>query len=57
MLNYARGHTGLSLALLVHHDDASREYAYDGGAEKALQLAPKEGWVVVSMKNDWKKIF
>ena len=44
-------------ALLVHHDDAEREYAYDGGTEKALQLAAKEGWVVVSMKNDWKTVF
>ena len=41
MLKYARGHKGLSLALLVHHDDAEREYAYDEGTEKALQLAPK----------------
>jgi len=39
------------------HDDAEREYAYDGGTEKALQLSPSAGWVVVSMKNDWKKVF
>jgi len=57
MLKYAKGHKALSLALLVHHDDAEREYAYDGGTEKALQLAPQAGWVVVSMKNDWKKVF
>ena len=57
MLQYARGHKGLTLALLVHHDDAEREYAYDGGTEKALQLAPQGGWVVVSMKNDWKTVF
>ena len=31
-----------SLQLLVHHDDAEREYAYDGGTEKALQLAAQE---------------
>ena len=41
MLKYAAGHEGLTLALLVHHDDAEREYAYDGGTEKALQLARK----------------
>ncbi len=46
-----------TLALLVHHDDADRVYAYDGGAEKALQLAPSSGWVVVSMKNDFKQMF
>jgi len=57
MLKYAKGHEGLSLALLLHHDDAGREYAYDGGTEKALQLASSAGWVVVSMKNDWNRVF
>ncbi len=57
MLKYAKGHTGSALGLLVHHDDAEREYAYDGGAEKALQLASKESWIVVSMKHDWKTVF
>jgi phosphoglycolate phosphatase-like HAD superfamily hydrolase len=57
MLQYARGHKGLSLALLVHHDDAEREYAYDDGTEKALELAPQAGWVEVSMMNDWKTVF
>ncbi len=40
MLKYA----GSGLRLLVHHDDAEREYAYDGGSEKALQLAAQDGW-------------
>lgn len=57
MLKYASGHSGLSLSMLVHHDDPEREYAYNDGAEKALQLALKEGWLVVSMKNDWKTVF
>ena len=57
MLKYAAGHPGLNLSLLVHHDDAEREYAYDGGAEQALELAAKEGWTVVSMKDDWKSIW
>jgi phosphoserine phosphatase len=43
--------------LLVHHDDAKREYAYDNGAEKALAAAKDKGWTVVSMKNDWKTVF
>jgi phosphoglycolate phosphatase-like HAD superfamily hydrolase len=57
MLRYAKGHKGLTLSLLVHHDDPDREYAYDVGAEKALQLAPNQGWFIVSMKNDWKTVF
>ena len=57
MLKYATGHTGATLGLLVHHDDAEREYAYDGGAEEALRLAEAEGWIVVSMRDDWKTVF
>ncbi len=57
MLKYTVGHKSHSLCLLVHHDDPEREYGYDEGAEKALQMAPKEGWIIVSMKNDWKTIF
>ena len=46
-----------SLSLLVHHDDAEREYEYDIGSEKTLEMAPERGWTVVSMKNDWKTVF
>ena len=46
-----------SLSLLVHHDDAEREYEYDIGSEKTLQMAPERGWNVVSMKDDWKSVF
>jgi hypothetical protein len=50
------------IGLIVHHTDAKREYAYDrhsrvGRLDKALDAAPKEGWIVVSMKDDWKEIF
>jgi len=57
MLKYAQGRAGISLRLLVHHDDAEREYAYDAGSEKALHLAAGDGWTIVSMKNDWKTVF
>lgn len=52
-----------SFGLLVHHTDAKREYAYDkhppssGKLITALEAAPKYGWTVVSMKDDWKTIF
>jgi phosphoserine phosphatase len=57
MLKYATDGSGPRLGILVHHDDAEREYAYDGGTEKALQLASKEGWTIVSMKDDWVTVF
>jgi phosphoserine phosphatase len=43
--------------LLVHHDDDAREYAYDKDAERALAMAADQDWLVVSMKNDFAKIF
>jgi phosphoserine phosphatase len=50
----------LSLAgfsLLVHHDDADREFAYDTGAERALAEAVARGWTVASMKQDFAAVF
>ena len=49
-------------AMLIHHTDASREWAYDrqspvGKLDKALDVAPKAGWVVVDMKKEWKTIY
>jgi hypothetical protein len=52
-----------SFGLLVHHTDAEREFAYDrqhvlsGHLDKALDEAPRYGWVLADMKNDWKVIF
>ena len=43
--------------ILLHHDDAEREYAYDAGAEKALEAAADAGWVVVSMERDFASVF
>jgi len=43
--------------LLIRHDDAGREFAYDTGAEKALAEARERGWTVVSMRDDFKTVF
>ena len=48
--------------LIVHHTDAEREYAYDrkasfGRLDVALDAAAMNGWTVVDMKNDWKRVF
>ena len=62
MLEWVTGGTGPRFGLLVHHDDAEREFAYDrtsgvGKLDRGLDEAPKRGWTVVSMKDDWKTIF
>ena len=62
MLEWATAGTGPRFGLVVHHDDAAREFAYDrasviGKLDRGLDEAPKHGWTVVSMKNDWKRIF
>jgi phosphoglycolate phosphatase-like HAD superfamily hydrolase len=62
MLEFTDAGEGRSLELLVHHDDAGREWAYDrdskiGRLDKALDEAKAKGWTVVSMKDDWKRVF
>ena len=68
MLEYTGAGDGARLAMLVLHDDATREYAYGpaqglpdtkvGTFTQALyDEAKKKNWPVISMKNDWKKIF
>jgi hypothetical protein len=68
MLEYTKAGDGARLAMLVLHDDAEREYAYGpaqglpstkvGTFTQALyDEATKNGWTVISMKKDWKKIF
>lgn len=44
-------------SLLIRHDDAEREFAYDAGAERALASAKERGWTVVSMHNDFASVF
>ena len=57
MLEFARHADQPFLQLLVLHDDAAREFAYTTGAEDALAEAGREGWTVVSMKDDWTTVF
>jgi haloacid dehalogenase-like hydrolase len=68
MLEYTEAGDGARLSMLVLHDDSEREYAYGpaqglpdskvGTFTQALyDEAKKDGWFVISMKNDWKVIF
>jgi phosphoserine phosphatase len=62
MLQYTMAGGAARMALIVHHDDAEREFAYDreskvGRLDKAWDEAVAKGWNVVSMRRDWKQIF
>jgi phosphoglycolate phosphatase-like HAD superfamily hydrolase len=68
MLEYTRAGEGARLAMLVLHDDAAREYAYGPAlglpatrngtfSQPLYDEAKKQGWSVISMKNDWKRVF
>jgi hypothetical protein len=57
MLHFASYPSRPSLSLLINHDDGEREYAYNTGAEQALERARTRGWTVVSTKNDWASVF
>ena len=61
MLEYTQGGEGARFMMLVHHDDAAREYATDAAmsvfSEALMAQAKRSGWHVVSMKKDWNRIF
>ncbi len=62
MLQWTTAGSGARLGMLVHHDDAAREYAYDrdssiGRLAEGLDRYQAMGWGLISMKNDWKTIF
>jgi len=62
MLEWVTAGTGLRFGIIIHHDDAEREFAYDrasaaGKLDRGLDEAPKRGWTLVSMENDWKRVF
>nr|WP_272211649.1 HAD family hydrolase [Marinicella sp. W31]MDC2877540.1 HAD family hydrolase [Marinicella sp. W31] len=68
MLEWTAAGTAATLMMLVHHDDATREYAYGPGgglpdthfgtfSQSLLDEANADDWTVISMKNDWAEIF
>ena len=68
MLEYTKSGDGARLAMLLLHDDATREYAYGPAqglpatsigefSQKLYDKAVSQGWTVISMKNDWKQVF
>jgi hypothetical protein len=62
MLQWATIGPGPRFGLIVHHTDADREYAYDrqssiGRLDQALDEAKTQGWAIVDMKQDWKRVF
>lgn len=62
MLEWTTSGPGRRLGVIVHHDDAQREYAYDrdslfGKLTRGLDEAPARGWTVVSIKDDWKVVY
>ena len=57
MLKYTSDGIGPSLVLLIDHDDADREFGYDRGAERALAMAPSQGWHTVSVRRDFGIVF
>jgi phosphoglycolate phosphatase-like HAD superfamily hydrolase len=68
MLEWTQAGDGPRLMMLVHHDDATREYAYGPGgglpdthvgrfSDELFAAANKNGWIVISMKDDWKRVY
>lgn len=62
MLEYAMAGDGARLALIVHHTDEAREYAYDrdshiGQLVRGLDEGPDRGWLIVDMADDWTKVW
>jgi hypothetical protein len=63
MLEWATAGDGPSMALVIDHDDAQREFAYQGRAESFAEdesitaAAARLGWTVASIANDWATVF
>jgi phosphoserine phosphatase len=62
MLEWTTSGTGPRFGLIIHHDDALREWAYDreshvGRLKRGLEEGPQRGWVIASIQRDWKVVF
>ena len=62
MLQWTAAGRGAALVALIHHTDAEREYAYDresniGRLDRALDEAKVRQWLIVDMKQDWRRVF
>ena len=62
MLEWTTRGTGARLGLIVHHTDATREYAYDRGShigklERGLDEAAARGWILADIKQDWSRVY
>lgn len=62
MLAYTTQAAGARLAVLIHHTDSVREYAYDslshiGNLKRGLIEGPSRGWIIVDMAKDWTTIY
>jgi hypothetical protein len=62
MLQWTAAGSGARFMGLVHHTDATREWAYDrqsaiGRLDKAFGETLAKGWIVVDMQRDWKTVF
>jgi hypothetical protein len=62
MLEWTTSAPGARLGVLIHHDDAAREFAYDrmshvGKLARGLDEGPRRGWTLVSIKDDWRTVY
>jgi hypothetical protein len=63
MLEWTGAGSGARLMKLLHQDDAKREWSYGPDSkigtfsDALMSEAKKDGWTVISMKNDWKRVF
>ena len=62
MLQWTMAGSGRRFALIVHHTDAEREWAYDrksdiGALDTAWDAASANGWTIIDMRRDWKRVY